>query len=90
MAEWLSFLIQAGGAVTVCGMFIWYLIQKQKADEESRKQFLDHMATAQEKHLEYMQARDAQSKEIAMSGHAALSEITEKVAQLRGEIQKGS
>lgn len=88
MSEWLSIAIQAGGAIAVTAMFIWYLIKKAAQDDASRDKFLAHMAANQEAHLKHMEQRDAQSKEIALSGHAALHELSGKVSELREEIRR--
>ena len=94
--DWLIVAIQAGGAISVCGMFIWFLINKQKADREDRVAMYgvldgrDRQASEdRDKQMEYLQVRDIQSKEIALSGHAALHDVATEVSKLREEIIKG-
>lgn len=88
--DWSSLLVQTVGAITVCGMFLWFLKQKQADDERSRNTFLEHLKEKDLGHqkaiaeqIEYLKSRDAQSKEIANSGHQALREITVEIGKLR-------
>ena len=75
MTEWVSIAIQAGGAVGVCGMFLWHLNKKEV-----------RFFAAMDKQTAYLQARDAQSKEIALSGHSALGEVAKEVGKLRESL----
>lgn len=91
--DWITVAIQAGGAIGVCGMFILFLLKKQVADDTARDNFLQHleskdqaMSTAIDKQMSYLRERDAQSKEIAMSGHDALREITREVSVMRATL----
>lgn len=93
--DWLIVAVQAGGAISVCGMFIWFLINKQKADKEERDAMMSHLQGRDEqasedrdKQMAYLQVRDVQSKEIALSGHAALHDVATEVSKLREEIIK--
>jgi len=93
MSEWTTIAIQAGGAIAVCAMFLWFLQKKGEADDKARNEFLTHLAVkdksqneAIDKYLEYMRSRDVQSKEIAMNGHEALRQISMQVQQLRMEL----
>ena len=92
--SWVSLAIQSAGAVAVCGMFLWYLNGKKGQDESARESFLSHLKEKDTMHAEsvdrlmtYVQGRDAQSKEIAQSGHDALRELSTEVAGLREEIR---
>lgn len=94
--EWVSVAVQAGGAIAVCGMFLWFLKQKQIADDSARNEFLEHLSNkdkrgqeAADKQMEYLRSRDAQSKDIAMSGHDALREISKEVAALSLFVKGG-
>lgn len=87
--EWVSVAVQAGGAIAVCGMFLWFLKQKQIADDKSRAEFLQHLSDkdasaqkAMDTQMQYLRDRDAQSKEIAQTGHKALTQISTEVLQL--------
>lgn len=69
--------------------------EKQEADNEARQAFMEHLEAkdklaqeASDKQLAYLQTRDAQSKEIALSGHAGLREVADQVRGLRDEIQQ--
>lgn len=91
--DWLNIAIQAGGAIAVCAMFLWFLTKKQQADDAARKEFLAHLrekdaaaSDVLQKHLAYMRERDKQSKEIAKSGHETLSEVAKQVEALRAEL----
>lgn len=93
--EWFALLIQAGGAALVCGMFLWFLQQKQVADDESRKTFLEHLtrkdeaaAEAADKQLGYLRERDAASQELARNGHKAVNDMAEAINRLRDEVRK--
>lgn len=80
--NWLSLIIQAGGAVSVCGMFLWFLHHRQKHDEERDKRFFDQL----DRQTAYLRDRDAQSKEIAMSGHAALQRVADSVREMISKL----
>ena len=93
MPDWTTVAIQAGGAIAVCAMFLWYLAKKQVADDAARAQFLEHleakdkaMNDAIDKQVEYLQKRDAQSKEIALSGYASLNGLTAEIAAMKQAI----
>ncbi len=93
MTEWIGLAVQAGGAIAVCAMFLWFLKQKQTADDKARKEFLNHLAmkdkSASEERkidVDHMRERDSQSREIAMSGHNALREVATNLEKLRTEI----
>ena len=77
-SQWLHLLIQAGGAVSVCAMFLWFLTQRQKHDEERDRRFFEQL----DRQTAYLRERDAQSKEIALSGHAALQRVADEVREL--------
>ena len=88
-----SLLIQAGGAVAVCGMFLWFLRgqrkadqdrinAQQKADQARDSKFFDQL----DKQTSYLRERDAQSKEIALNGHAALREVGTQLQMLREQL----
>lgn len=98
--DWTTVAIQAGGAIAVCGMFLWFLKQKQIADDKRDNEFLSHLMRKDEqasadadRQMNYLKQRDAQSKEIAQTGHAALMEVANQVNELRLEMKnknKGS
>jgi hypothetical protein len=77
--DWITLVVNAGGAVATCAMFLWYLIRKDKSTSEAMNQ-----------QMSYLKERDSQSKEIALNGHDALKEIGEKVAALTLEIKSGA
>ncbi len=81
--NWMQVLVQAGPAGAVCGMFLWYLKNKQAADDKARVEFLNHMGEKDKAHaaqmtaqMAYLKSRDEQSKSIAESGHGALRQKT--------------
>lgn len=76
--DWITLVVNAGGAVATCAMFLWYLIRKDKSTSEAMNQ-----------QMAYLKDRDQQSKEIAINGHDALKEISEKVTELALEIKSG-
>ena len=91
--EWIGLLVQAGGAVSVTGMFIWFLLNKQKQDAVARREFLDHLsdkdtrtAEAINIQMKYLRDRDSQSKEIAQTGHQSLTLLSQEVALLRQKL----
>ncbi len=91
--DWLTVAIQAGGAIGTCGMFLWYLNKKHAADDKSRDKFLEHLEAKDEasqkaidQQMQYLRERDVQSKEIAQSGHDALRQLTERVAELSVKV----
>ncbi len=91
--DWAAVAIQAGGAALVCWMFLYFLTKKQVADEVMRREFLLHLKEkddaallSTDKHIAYLRERDAQSKEIALSGHRALSEVASHLTELREEV----
>ena len=91
--NWLQLAIQSIGAVAVCALFIWFLVKQQKNDNESRTQFLLHLqqkdeATSEaiDKNMSYLRERDAQSKEIAFSGHEKLADNTKELSEIKGII----
>jgi len=94
MSDWISIAIQAGGAIGVCGMFLWFLNQKQIADDAARKEFLEHQSTQNkqfvdhlsqrdDQQLAYLRDRDKQSREIAREGYTALREVGLEIKELR-------
>ncbi len=91
--EWTQLAIQAGGAIAVCGMFLFYLKSMKQEEQAARAAFMTHLKDKDEIHndlmsrqMEYLKSRDAQSKEIAQSGHAALNEIVKGFEQLKSKI----
>ena len=92
---WVDLAMQAGGAMAVCAMFLWHLKGQAAHQESSRTAFMEHLARKDDEHtkamtqlMEYLKQRDAQSKEIAMNGHAALRENTEAIGMLREEMRE--
>lgn len=92
--DWITVAIQAGGAIGVCGMFLWFLNRKQIADDSARKEFLDHQAAQSnqfvdhlskrdEQQLSYLRDRDKQSREVAEQGYMALREVAGEIRELR-------
>lgn len=88
--DWVNVAIQAGGAMGVCGMFLWFLLKKQKADDEARKEFLEQLilkdkatGAAIDKQIEYLKHRDTQAREVAEGGHAALAALAKEFRELR-------
>lgn len=86
MNEWLSIAIQAGGAISVCAMFLWFLMQKQAADDKARAEFLSHLERKDAATTSYLRDRDTQSRELAKEGHAALKDVATDLASLRESI----
>jgi len=93
--DWITVAIQAGGAMAVCAMFLFYLDKKQKSDEAARQNFLEHLARKDaicgeeiNQQMDYLKSRDQQSRELAESGFAALRELSEKIDTLRVEIRR--
>lgn len=86
--DWINVAIQAGGAIGVCGMFLWYLKEKQKADDEGRKQFLDHLNTKDQSTATYLRERDVLAQDIADKGFTSLRDLAREFSELRGAIQK--
>jgi DNA integrity scanning protein DisA with diadenylate cyclase activity len=97
--DWGSLAIQAGGAITVCGMFLGYLVKRDKDTKterrEEREQFLKHIQDKDDSHKEsisqlmgYLKDRDAQSKEIALSGHDKLEKVNHGLNELYGSIKE--
>jgi len=92
--DWLVIAVQAGGAISVCGMFLWFLNRKQIADDTARKEFLEHQSAQNQsfvKHLSqrddqqlaYLRDRDKQSREVAREGYTALREVGLEIKELR-------
>lgn len=73
----LQIILNSSGALAVTALFVWYMIRRDK--EATR--FNDQQ-------MKYLQSRDAQSKEIAASGHAALERITDQLSKTREEVIK--
>ena len=91
--EWINLAVQAGGAIAVCAMFLWYLTKKQGADDSARREFLDHLTQkdiatgkAIDQQIEYLRHRDEQSKDIADKGFASLNDLAREFSELRGAI----
>ena len=66
-------------------MFLWYLSKRSKSDEEREGRFFEQL----DKQTKYLQGRDAQSKEIAMSGHDALRSLAREVEKLTIRVGPG-
>ena len=128
MDSWLELLLQAGGAITVCGFFLYFMSRKQSEDNKSRealmvhlvnigKQYqqqinsiitshqdqIDKMVTSNQDQIDkiiashqeqvgnlmrYLKDRDAQSKDIASSGHESLRENTSAISNLSSKVEK--
>lgn len=95
--DWLTVAIQAGGAIGVCGMFLWFLNRKQAADDAARdkflehqstqnKQFVDHLSQRDEQQLAYLRDRDKQSRDVAAEGYKALREVAGEIKELREDM----
>lgn len=95
--DWLTVAIQAGGAMGVCGMFLWFLNKKQTADDAARKEFLEHQAEQNrqfvehlsrrdEQQLSYLRDRDKQSRDVAAEGYKALREVAGEIKELREDM----
>lgn len=80
----LNLLVQAGGAISVCGMFLWYLRRQREGDDERDDKFFAQL----DKATAYLRERDEQSKQIALSGHSALREVAEQVSMVREELSR--
>ena len=87
--DWITLAVQAGGAIAVCGMFLFFLMKKQAADDLSRNEFLEHMSNTNKENLQYLRERDKQSREIAEGGYSALRELSDKISQLREDLARG-
>ena len=85
--DWLAVAVQAGGAIAVCGMFLWFLKNKGEADDKARNEFLAHLQSKDELFQASLTERDKASKEIAKSGHDALRDVSQQVNELRAEIR---
>ena len=92
--EWIQLAVQAGGALGVCGMFLWYLNAQKQAEDDERKAFMAHLERKDEMHnvaidkqIEYLKQRDEQSKSIAQTGHAALHTLATEITRLSEKIQ---
>lgn len=81
--DWINLAIQASGAVGVCAMFIWYLQQTKKQDIDRESKFFEQL----DKQTSYLRDRDAQSKEIALNGHAALRDVAQELKALQSELK---
>jgi hypothetical protein len=86
--EWVNVAVQAGGAIAVCGMFLWFLLQKQKADDEARKEFLAHLHLKDQATATYLRERDVLARDVAGKGYDALKDLAREFSELRGAIQK--
>ena len=73
----LQIVLNSSGALAVTALFVWYMIRR---DKESAKY--------NDRQMEYLRSRDAQSKEIAASGHAALERVTDQLSKTREEVIK--
>lgn len=100
VVDWIPVAVQAGGAIAVCGMFLWYLKTIKTAEDQARETFLQHLVAKDEhqrevskEYMSYLKDRDGQSKEIALTGHAALREVTSAVNSLsesfRHDLKEG-
>lgn len=91
-----SLLLNTIGAVAVTGIFVWYLTRRDRRDQEESKQHdeqIKHLISAHQdqttEQMSYLKGRDDQSRQIAESGHMALSEMAKEVAKLREEMARG-
>jgi hypothetical protein len=82
----LQLLMHTAGAITVTGVFVWYLTKRDKQQHESMAELVSRHERQNAASMEYLRSRDAQSKEIAASGHAALREVAEAVTEVSKEI----
>jgi len=94
LKDWISLAVQAGGAISVCAMFIYHLNQNRVAADVKDNKFLDHINSKDErsveqsdKHMAYLGVRDTQSIDIAKAGHAALDKVAQEVFLLRTKIE---
>ena len=71
--DWITVAIQSVGAIGVCGMFIWYLVQKQKGDDEARNSFMQHLEAKDATHLAHIEQKDK----------AATASIAEQMSYMR-------
>lgn len=68
-------ILNSSGAVAVTALFVWYMVRRDK-----------EMTRFNDQQMKYLQSRDAQSKEIAASGHAALERVTDQLSKTREEV----
>jgi len=95
-ANWVSIAIQAGGAIAVCAMFLWFLQKKSAEDKVKSAEFLTHLERkddlhqkAVDKQMSYLRDRDKQATELANAGHQGLREISVQVSGLREQLSRG-
>lgn len=81
--DWLTVAIQAGGAVGVCGMFLWYLREK---DKQQKHLIETHQAQTTEQ-MSYLRERDKQSREVAKEGYEALHTLADEIRELRTDMK---
>lgn len=80
--DWIGLAIQAGGAVGVCAMFLWFLQSQNKQSQEKDARFFEQL----DKQTAYLKSRDEQSKVIALSGHEALRSVADQLGKLHEDL----
>ena len=73
------------------GALVWYLVavalpkMQDRFDQHAARQQKQYLESL-DKQMEYLQTRDAQSKEIAQTGHAALSDVSQAVNTMAAKV----